>query len=95
MPSGLRKHLVEKFSLTEDRRHLKYEFILEDPDWLTAPVQQSIQWDYQPDLKPSGVKCDIAAASRFLKEESALQAARKRSDRSTARRCLVSAPIEM
>jgi len=32
-------------------------------------VQQSIQWAHQPDLKPSGLKCDIAAASRFLKEE--------------------------
>lgn len=69
LPSGLRKHLVERFSLTEDRRHLKYEFELEDPDWFTAPVKQSIQWDYQPQLKPSGVKCDVAAASRFLKEE--------------------------
>jgi hypothetical protein len=69
LPSGLRKHLVEKFSLTEDHKHLRYEFVLEDPDWLTAPVKQSITWDYQPDLKPSGVKCDIGAASRFLKEE--------------------------
>jgi len=32
-------------------------------------VKQSIQWDYQPELKPSGVKCDIGAASRYLKEE--------------------------
>jgi hypothetical protein len=24
-----RKHLVEKFSLTADRQHLKYEFVLE------------------------------------------------------------------
>ncbi len=69
LPSGLRKHLVERFSLTEDRRHLIYEFVLEDPDWLTAPVKQSIQWDYRPELSPSGTRCDIEAASRFLKEE--------------------------
>lgn len=69
LPSGLRKHLVERFSLTADRRHLRYEFVLEDPDYLTAPVSQSIQWDYQPALKPSGVSCDVGAASRFLKEE--------------------------
>lgn len=69
LPSGPRKHLVERFSLTEDRRHLTYEFLLEDPDWLTAPVRQSIQWDYRPDLSPSATKCDIEAASRFLKEE--------------------------
>lgn len=69
LPSGLRKHLVEKFSLSEDRRHLTYEFTLEDPDWLTGPVKQSIQWDYHPEISPSGVKCDIDAASRFLREE--------------------------
>lgn len=69
LPSGLRKHLVERFSLSEDRRHLTYAFVLEDPDWLAAPVKQSIQWDYQPELKPSGEKCDVGAASRFLKEE--------------------------
>jgi hypothetical protein len=69
LPSGPRKHLVERFSLSEDRRHLTYEFTLEDPDWLTAPVKQSIQWDYRPDLLPSNTKCDVEAASRFLKEE--------------------------
>lgn len=69
LPSGLRKHLVEKFTLSEDRRHLTYEFTLEDPDWLTAPVKQSIQWDYHPEISPSNTKCDIEAASRFLKGE--------------------------
>jgi hypothetical protein len=69
LPSGRRKHLIEKFSLSDDRQHLTYEFVLEDPDWLTAPVKQSIQWDYHPEIEPSGVKCDVGAASRYLKEE--------------------------
>ncbi|MEO6078777.1 MAG: DUF6152 family protein [Steroidobacteraceae bacterium] len=68
LPSGLNKHLVERFSLSEDRQHLTYEFVLEDPDWFTAPVKQSIQWDYHPEIAPSGVKCDIKSASRYLKE---------------------------
>jgi hypothetical protein len=69
LPSGPRKHLVERLSLTDDRRQLKYEFTLEDPDYLAQPVTQSILWDYQPELKASGAKCDVEAASRFLKEE--------------------------
>jgi hypothetical protein len=67
LPSGLRKHLVERFTLTDDRQHLTYEFTLEDPDWFTAPITQSIQWDYRPDVEPSGTRCDVEAASRYLK----------------------------
>ena len=69
LPSSLRKHLVERFSLTDDRKQINYEFELEDPEWFTAPVKQSVLWDYRPELKPSGEKCDVDAASRFLKEE--------------------------
>lgn len=69
LPSGPRKHLVERLSLTADRKQLQYEFVLEDPDYLAAPVKQSVLWDYQPNLAPSGTKCDVEAASRFLKEE--------------------------
>lgn len=69
LPSGPRKRLIERFALTPDRRQLKYEFELEDPDWLTAPLKQSILWDHRPDVPPSGVKCDVESASRFLREE--------------------------
>jgi Family of unknown function (DUF6152) len=67
LSSGVRKHLVERFVLSEDRKHLTYEFTLEDPDWLTAPVKQAIQWDHRPDLAPSNTKCDPQAASRYMK----------------------------
>ena len=40
--------------MTEDRRHMNYEGTLEDPDYLAKPVEFSSQWDYRPDLKPSG-----------------------------------------
>lgn len=33
-------------------RHLRYEFVPEDPDYLTAQVRQSVLWDYQPTLAP-------------------------------------------
>lgn len=69
LPSGPRKHLVERFTLSDDRKHVRYDTVLEDPDYVTAPVTYSAEWDYRPDLAPSGLECDLDAARRFLKEE--------------------------
>lgn len=68
VPSGAGKHLVERLTLTEDRRHLKYDVELTDPEWLTAPVTHSALFDYRPELAPSGLPCDPEAARRFLTE---------------------------
>ena len=64
--SGPSKHLVERFTPTEDRRHLRYDVTLEDPAGLTAPASLSVQWEYRPDLAPSGVACDPEAARKVL-----------------------------
>ena len=66
VPSGPAKHLVERLTLAADRRHLRYELTLEDPLGLTAPASINMQWDYRPDLEPSGVACDPEAARRIL-----------------------------
>ena len=66
VPSGPDKHLVEKLSLTEDRRHLNYDVTIEDPASLTAPGHVASVWDYRPDLAPSNVPCDPAAARKVL-----------------------------
>lgn len=68
IPSGPRKHLVERFTLRDDGRHLEYEVLLEDPDYLAQPVTFSAQWDYRPDLEPSGEPCDLETAQRYLSE---------------------------
>ena len=68
VPSGVGKHLVERLSLTEDGRHLKYDVELSDPEWFTAPVMHSALFDYHPELAPSGLPCDAEAARRFLAE---------------------------
>jgi hypothetical protein len=69
VPSGPRKHLVERLTLAEDRRSLVYEYTLEDPDYLTVPDTYGIRWDYRPDLERSGVTCDPETARRYLREE--------------------------
>ena len=68
MPSSDRKHLVERFALGDDRRHLVYDVTVEDPIYLVQPVHHSAQWEYSPDLTPSGVKCDLEVARRYLRE---------------------------
>src|SRR5262245_53493809 len=66
VPSGPSKHLVERFALAPDRRHLRYDLTMEDPAGLTAPASLSTQWEYRPDLAPSGVACDPDIARRML-----------------------------
>jgi len=69
LPSSPRKHLVERFNVSDDRKHLDYAIVLEDPDYLAAPVTYRSQWDYRPDLKPTGLKCDLEVARRFLSQD--------------------------
>jgi hypothetical protein len=69
VPSGSRKHVVEKLSLADDKLHLRYEITIEDPDYLTAPVSFNELWDHRPELAPSGVQCNPETARRFLEVE--------------------------
>ena len=66
VPSGPSKHVVERFALAADRRHLRYDLTMEDPAGLTAPASLSSQWEYRPDLTPSGVGCDPEMARRLI-----------------------------
>jgi hypothetical protein len=68
MPSSSRKHLVERFKLDADRRHLDYDVTVEDAAYLKEAVHHSVQWEYSPDLVPSGVKCDLDVARRYLRD---------------------------
>ena len=69
LPSGVRKHVVERFTLGDDRKHLRYDVVVEDPDYLAAPVTYSAEWDYRPDLAPTGLPCDPQVARRFLTQQ--------------------------
>jgi hypothetical protein len=65
-PSGPNKHLVERLTLTNDRRQLEYTFTLEDPDVLAAPFTYTALWNHRPDLELSGVACDPEVARRAV-----------------------------
>lgn len=55
-----------KFS--EDRRQLRYEFWVEDPDSLVEPVSFSMVWDHRPDLSVSLEPCDPVVSDRYLED---------------------------
>ncbi|HEX6992724.1 MAG TPA: DUF6152 family protein [Gammaproteobacteria bacterium] len=69
LPSSASKHIVERFTLTADRKHIDYEAVVEDPEYLAAPVTHRARWDYRPEQKPSNVPCDRDAAGRFTLDE--------------------------
>lgn len=65
LASGAGKHTVERFSLADDGRHMNYEIVLEDPEYLAEPITYRAQLDYRPDLQPTGLACDLEAARRY------------------------------
>ena len=69
MPSSASKHLVERFTLEPDRKHLRYDVTVEDPVYLAEPLRHSALWDYSPELRFSGVQCDLEVARRYLLEK--------------------------
>jgi hypothetical protein len=69
VPSGPGKRMAERLTLAEDRRHLIYEYTIEDPEHLTEPVNAVNVWDHRPDIRPSGVQCEDEVADRFLELE--------------------------
>lgn len=67
VPSGPRKHLIERFELTEDRLRLEYTFTFDDPELVVEPVSYTALWDHRPDMELSGEVCDPEIAQRPLK----------------------------
>jgi hypothetical protein len=67
-PSSAQKRLTERFRLTPDGKGLIYSGVIEDPVYLTRPVEWSGQWQYRPTMPHSNEKCDIEVARKFLRD---------------------------
>jgi hypothetical protein len=65
IPSGSGKHTVERLTLSADGRRIDYRFVLEDPEYITAPITGEGYWEYQPDLERQALECDPEVARRF------------------------------
>jgi len=68
VPSGLQKHVVERYRLNEDGTRLVAEFVLEDPQYLTEPVVHSRELRFSPQLEMPRYDCDPETTSRFLRQ---------------------------
>ena len=67
-PSSARKRLIERCRLADDRRTLSYSGVIEDPMYLTRPVEWSGRWEYRPNMQHSNEKCDLETARKFLRD---------------------------
>jgi Family of unknown function (DUF6152) len=68
LPSSPRKRVSERFELSADQTGLTYSYVLEDPEYLSAPVTGSVEWAYRPDLTYTAYGCDRDNAKRFRAE---------------------------
>ena len=68
LPSSTQKRLTERFVVGDDGKTLIYSGIVEDPVYLTKPVEWSGKWEYRPTMIHSNQKCDIEVARRFLQQ---------------------------
>ena len=66
VPSGAQKHVVERYRLTDDGTRVVVDFVLEDPEYLAAPMTHSRELIYSPQMEMSRFDCDPEAARRFV-----------------------------
>jgi hypothetical protein len=68
LSSGGAKHLVERFTVSDDGKALNYSFAWDDAEYLAEPVSGSGQFLFRPDLKLEGADCDLESAQRFFEQ---------------------------
>jgi hypothetical protein len=69
IPSGVQKHTVERLRLSDNGKRMDYEFVLEDPEYMTAAITGSGHWEYRPDLERQQLDCDREVARRFFERQ--------------------------
>ena len=65
VPSGLGKHAVERFQLSEDGTHIVIDFSVDDPEYQAEPFTGTVKWYYAPHFEYRGFDCDPENARRF------------------------------
>jgi len=68
LPGSDRKRLTERFRLSPDKKSLVYSGVVEDPVYLSKPVEWTGRWEYRPNMPHSNQKCDLNVARQFLKD---------------------------
>lgn len=58
VPSGARKHLVERYALSEDGTRLIVDFVMEDPEFMIEPFSARKELLFAPQLELLTYDCD-------------------------------------
>ena len=66
IPSGVQKHVVERYRLSDDSTTIFVEFMLEDPEYLTEALTHSRELLYSPDADMTPFDCDMQSTQRFV-----------------------------
>jgi len=66
VPSGVQKHVVERYRLIEDGTRIELSFLLDDPEYLAEPMSHSRELIYSPQMERFLFDCDPEATRRFV-----------------------------
>ena len=66
VPSGPKKHVVEKYTLSADGSQTDIEIFVEDPDFLAEPFNGKLVWYFSPNLEMLPFDCDPETSRRFV-----------------------------
>lgn len=70
VPSGARKHVVERYELIDGGTHIRASFTLEDPEYLVGTMSYTRDLRYAPQLEMTPFNCDLESTRRYLPPES-------------------------
>jgi hypothetical protein len=65
-PSGLQKHVVERYTLLDDGKRLQVDYTFSDPEYLREPVTESGEMFLKPGYSMEEWDCDPDSARRHL-----------------------------
>lgn len=66
VPSGPNKHVVEKYTLSEDGTQISIGIFVEDPEFLAEPFNGALVWYFSPNLEMLPFDCDPETSRRFV-----------------------------
>jgi len=66
VPSGLGKHVIERYRLSEDGTYATASYFVEDPEFLAEPLKFDLKLRYKPDFELQDHACDPEIARRFI-----------------------------
>jgi hypothetical protein len=67
VPSGLEKHVVQRFRLIEGGTRIEVEFTLADPEFIVGSLTDKREMIYSPHIEIAPFECDPESAMQFLR----------------------------